>query len=116
MPCAIQGRALPQGFALPATQCAFNYGLLAVVFGAAGLCAKDGGEQPVQPLKFAAVAFLDVQANYAIVMAYRFTSLTSVTLLDCATIPGVAMRSWKAAKARTPCPTCLCNLPPTECR
>ena len=88
----MQGNVRPQGFALPATQCALNYGLLAVVFGAAGLCAIEGGERPVQPLKFAAVAFLDVQANYAIVMAYRFTSLTSVTLLDCATIPGAAMR------------------------
>jgi len=88
--------------------------LLAVVFSSAGLCPKEDRQRPAQPLKFAAVAFLDVQANYAIVMAYRFTSLTSVTLLDCATIPGAAMRDCKAAApyaARAQCPIGRCNLP-----
>ena len=38
----------------------------------------------------AAVAALDVEATYMNVLAYRYTSLTSVTLLDCTTIPGAA--------------------------
>ena len=36
----------------------------------------------------AGLALLDVEATYLVVLAYRFTSLTSVTLLDCTTIPG----------------------------
>ena len=96
------GDAVPQGFFLPATQNVLNYGLLAVVFGAAGLCIKPDDERPAQPFKFAAVSFLDVQANYAIVKAYRFTSFTSVTLLDCATIPGTAMRNLAVQPALVP--------------
>ncbi len=59
-----------------------------MVFSLVGCFAKRDGEQPAHLLKFATVALLDSWANYAIVMAYRYTSLTSVTLLDCATIPG----------------------------
>jgi len=33
------------------------------------------------------LALADVEANYIIVLAYQYTSITSVTLLDCATIP-----------------------------
>ncbi|KAK3264378.1 hypothetical protein CYMTET_26879 [Cymbomonas tetramitiformis] len=35
------------------------------------------------------LAVADVEANFLIVYAYQFTSITSVTLLDCATIPFV---------------------------
>ena len=33
------------------------------------------------------LALMDVEANYLLVSAYRYTSLTSVTLLDCFSIP-----------------------------
>eukprot|EP00775_Hariotina_reticulata_P010273 gene10273-10432_t len=38
-------------------------------------------------LAFAALAVLDVEANTLVTKAYQYTSLTSVTLLDCFTIP-----------------------------
>ena len=37
--------------------------------------------------RYAALAVIDTQANYLIVKAFGYTSLTSVTLLDCAAIP-----------------------------
>lgn len=37
--------------------------------------------------RYAALALIDTQANYFIVKAFQYTSLTSVTLLDCAAIP-----------------------------
>lgn len=43
-----------------------------------------------QPLLvYALLALLDVEGNYLLVCAFQFTSLTSVTLLDCFTIPVV---------------------------
>ena len=36
---------------------------------------------------YAACAFADVQANYLVTLAFRYTSMTSVSLLDSATIP-----------------------------
>ena len=38
--------------------------------------------------KFAALALIDMEANFLLNKAYRYTSITSVTLLDCASIPG----------------------------
>lgn len=37
--------------------------------------------------RYALLAAIDTQANYCIVKAFKYTSLTSVTLLDCAAIP-----------------------------
>uniref|UniRef100_A0A7S1DH92 EamA domain-containing protein n=1 Tax=Hemiselmis andersenii TaxID=464988 RepID=A0A7S1DH92_HEMAN len=42
---------------------------------------------------FLAFAISDVEANFTIVKAYQFTNLTSVTLLDCFTIPCVVCLS-----------------------
>lgn len=49
---------------------------------------------------FAAVAFIDVQANTLVTKAYQYTSLTSVTLLDCFTVPSVMVLSWLFLKNR----------------
>lgn len=40
------------------------------------------------------LAFLDVEANFLVTKAYQYTSITSVTLLDCFTIPAVMVLSW----------------------
>lgn len=37
--------------------------------------------------RYVLLAVMDTQANYCIVKSFRYTSLTSVTLLDCAAIP-----------------------------
>eukprot|EP00878_Enallax_costatus_P004484 GHUV01004724.1.p1 GENE.GHUV01004724.1~~GHUV01004724.1.p1 ORF type:complete len:497 (+),score=106.18 GHUV01004724.1:228-1718(+) len=49
---------------------------------------------------FAAVAFIDVEANTLVTKAYQYTSLTSVTLLDCFTIPAVMILSWLVLRSR----------------
>lgn len=38
--------------------------------------------------RFATLAAVDMQANFVLNKSYRYTSITSVTLLDCWTIPG----------------------------
>jgi len=43
--------------------------------------------------KYALVAFADVEGNYLVVRAYQYTSITSVQLLDCFTIPCVMLLS-----------------------
>ncbi len=42
---------------------------------------------------FAALALFDMEANFLLNKAYRYTSITSVTLLDCWTIPGAMQAS-----------------------
>lgn len=49
---------------------------------------------------FAVLAFIDVEANVLVTKAYQYTSLTSVTLLDCFTIPCVMLGSWLLLRAR----------------
>jgi solute carrier family 35 protein F1/2 len=49
---------------------------------------------------FAALAFIDVEANVLVTKAYQYTSLTSCTLLDCFTIPAVMALSWVVLRAR----------------
>jgi solute carrier family 35 protein F1/2 len=49
---------------------------------------------------FAALALIDVEANVLVTRAYQYTSLTSVTLLDCFTIPVVMLLSWLLLRAR----------------
>lgn len=57
-----------------------------------GRGAAGGGKAAEVPAsrssaRYAALSVIDTQANYLIVQAFRYTSLTSVTLLDCAAIP-----------------------------
>ena len=74
-----------QGISLPAAQSFLNYLALALVFGGQLFFKK----QPLQAAsyKFAGLAAIDVTANFCLVEAFNFTSLTSVTLLDCWTVP-----------------------------
>jgi solute carrier family 35 protein F1/2 len=43
---------------------------------------------------------VDVEANYLVTKAYQYTSLTSVTLLDCFTIPAVMVLSYCILRKR----------------
>lgn len=103
-----------QGVNTPTTQSAVNYALLSVVYGLYLLWRRRWStsstihytpvptdpEEPHHPpappplltqpvLIYALLALLDVEGNYLLVCAFQFTSLTSVTLLDCFTIPVV---------------------------
>jgi len=46
------------------------------------------------------VALCDVEGNFLLVLAYRYTDITSVQLLDCFTIPVVMVLSWALLKVR----------------
>lgn len=96
-----------QGNSFPTLQSALNYGLLALVYGiviVVKIHRKQGGESTHERASlitrnrhllkqlqsfwmFAVLAFLDVEANALVVLSYRYTSITSVMLLDCWSIP-----------------------------
>uniref|UniRef100_A0AAZ3SE09 Solute carrier family 35 member F1 n=1 Tax=Oncorhynchus tshawytscha TaxID=74940 RepID=A0AAZ3SE09_ONCTS len=40
------------------------------------------------------LGLIDIEANYLVIKAYQYTTLTSVQLLDCFTIPVVLLLSW----------------------
>ncbi|XP_077211987.1 uncharacterized protein LOC143847156 isoform X3 [Tasmannia lanceolata] len=46
------------------------------------------------------LAIVDVEANFLVVKAYQYTSLTSVMLLDCWTIPSVIFLTWMFLKTQ----------------
>ncbi|XP_065585030.1 solute carrier family 35 member F2-like isoform X2 [Artemia franciscana] len=50
--------------------------------------------------KYLIVSILDVEANYLVVKAYQYTTLTSIQLLDCFTIPVVLLLSWVVMRVR----------------
>lgn len=90
-----------RGISVPATQNALNYFLLAFYLAHAKLkgapsrrSAAGGGGTPKVPLKnYLALAVLDVEANFLVVLAYRYTTVASVMLLDCFTIPSAMLLS-----------------------
>ncbi|KAJ9531820.1 hypothetical protein QJQ45_021969 [Haematococcus lacustris] len=92
-----------RGINAPTTQSLLNYLLLAVTCGAVQLYRHG-----LRPLSnpwyiYLVLAFLDVEANYLVtkvvpelqlLQAYQYTSITSVTLLDCFTVPVVMFLTW----------------------
>ena len=48
----------------------------------------------MKPWKYIFFAFADVEANFLVVKAYQYTTITSVMLLDCFTIPSVMLLSF----------------------
>jgi len=92
--------------ALPGTQSLLNYALLVLVYPAFVLLrrrreARRLGRAPAPVTawlagdwwKYAAVAFLDVQANYLVVLSYQYTTVASVMLINCVSIPVVMVGS-----------------------
>lgn len=80
-----------RGATTPALQTFCAYALVGAAYGGA-LCgrARRGKARVVDARRlgrYAACAFVDVQANYLVTLAFRYTSMTSVSLLDSATIP-----------------------------
>ncbi|XP_010055121.2 solute carrier family 35 member F1 isoform X1 [Eucalyptus grandis] len=81
-----------KGINAPTSQSALNYVLLAIVYGS--LMLYRG-----QPLKakwyyYVILGVVDVEANFLVVKAYQYTSITSVMLLDCWSIPSVMLLTW----------------------
>ncbi|KAK8663397.1 hypothetical protein V6N13_083218 [Hibiscus sabdariffa] len=76
-----------KGINAPTSQSFLNYVLLTVVYGSVMLYKR-------QPLKakwyyYVFLGLVDVEANFLVVKAYQYTSITSVMLLDCWSIPCV---------------------------
>ncbi|XP_072980510.1 uncharacterized protein [Typha angustifolia] len=78
----------------PLTQSFFTYLFLAIVYGAIFLHRRR--KLLVPWYWYIALAIVDVQGNFLVVKAYQYSSITSVTLLDCWTIPWVIILTWLA--------------------
>ncbi|VAI74606.1 unnamed protein product [Triticum turgidum subsp. durum] len=82
----------------PTSQSLLNYILLALVYGGILLYRR-------QPLTtkwyyYLILGIIDVEANYIVVKSYQYTSLTSVMLLDCWSIPCVIVLTWIFLKTK----------------
>ncbi|NXI08542.1 S35F2 protein, partial [Irena cyanogastra] len=88
----------------PMLQSFINYVLLLLVY-TTMLIFRTGNDNLWQILKqrwwkYIIVVLADVEANYTIVKAYQYTTLTSVQLLDCFGIPMLMALSWFILRAR----------------
>ncbi|NXP28862.1 S35F2 protein, partial [Scytalopus superciliaris] len=88
----------------PMFQSFINYSLLLLVY-TTMLAFRTGNDSLWQILKqrwwkYIFLGLADVEANYMIVKAYQYTTLTSVQLLDCFGIPVLMALSWFILRAR----------------
>ncbi|NXK59951.1 S35F2 protein, partial [Sylvietta virens] len=88
----------------PMLQSFINYSLLLLVYGTM-LAFRTGNDSFWQILKkrwwkYIILVLADVEANYVMVKAYQYTTLTSVQLLDCFGIPVLMALSWFILRAR----------------
>ncbi|KAJ3590243.1 hypothetical protein NHX12_008197 [Muraenolepis orangiensis] len=88
----------------PMLQSFLNYVLLCVTY-TPMLLFRTGDGHMLQILKqrgwkYVLLGLVDVEANYAVVKAYQYTTLTSVQLLDCFIIPVLMVLSWWILKTR----------------
>ncbi|XP_019429571.1 PREDICTED: solute carrier family 35 member F1-like [Lupinus angustifolius] len=87
-----------KGINAPTSQSFLNYVLLAVVYGSIVVYRR-------KPLKakwyyYILLGIVDVEANFLVVKSYQYTSLTSVMLLDCWSIPTVMLLTWLFLKTK----------------
>ncbi|KAM9852931.1 solute carrier family 35 member F2 [Aulostomus maculatus] len=103
---AVSSQFLASNFRVnaPMLQSLLNYALLCATYTAALLC-RPGDGNILQILKsrwwkYLLLGLVDVEANYTVVKAYQYTTLTSVQLLDCFVIPVLMILSWWVLKTR----------------
>lgn len=82
----------------PVFQSFLNYILLFLVY-TTTLAVRQGEENLLVILKrrwwkYMILSLVDIEANYLVIKAYQYTTLTSVQLLDCFVIPVVLLLSW----------------------
>ncbi|RVX11713.1 Solute carrier family 35 member F2 [Vitis vinifera] len=80
------------GVDAPLTQSFFTYLCLALVNGSILLYRRQ--RLQVSWYWYLFLGFIDVQGNYLVNKAFQYSSLTSVALLDCWTIPWVIILTW----------------------
>ncbi|KAK5858199.1 hypothetical protein PBY51_002362 [Eleginops maclovinus] len=88
----------------PMLQSFLNYAMLLLVYTTI-LCTRKGDRNILHILKtkwwkYLLMGVADVEANYTVVKAYQFTTLTSIQLLDCFVIPVLMVLSWFVLKTR----------------
>ncbi|XP_076915747.1 uncharacterized protein LOC143575201 [Bidens hawaiensis] len=81
-----------RGINAPTSQSLANYVLLAIVYGGILISRRNG--MKAKWYYYLLLGLVDVEANYLVVKAYQYTSLTSVMLLDCWSIPCVILLTW----------------------
>ncbi|KAB7501501.1 Solute carrier family 35 member F1, partial [Armadillidium nasatum] len=81
-----------------------NYVLLCLVYTTWMACRSGEGSLlkvvKARGPKYFLLAVVDVEANYLVLRAYQYTSVTSVQLLDCFVVPVVLALSWLFLKVR----------------
>ncbi|KAF6721762.1 Solute carrier family 35 member F2 [Oryzias melastigma] len=93
------------GVRTPMLQSFLNYALLLLTYTFI-LCTRKGVSSAAATMlktkwwKYLLMGLADVEANYAVVKAYQFTTLTSVQLLDCFVIPVLMLLSRLFLKTR----------------
>ncbi|KAK4855170.1 hypothetical protein QYF36_004682 [Acer negundo] len=87
-----------KGINAPTSQSFLNYVLLVIVYGSYMLYKKRALKAKLY--YYLILGLVDVEANFLVVKAYQYTSLTSVMLLDCWTIPSVMLLTWIFLKTK----------------
>ncbi|XP_072972008.1 uncharacterized protein [Typha angustifolia] len=87
-----------QDFNAPTSQSLINYVLLAVVYGAVMINRSRWLKSSWY--YYLVLGIVDVEANYLVVKAYQYASLTSIMLLDCWVIPCVIVLTWLFLKRK----------------
>ncbi|XP_074264196.1 uncharacterized protein LOC141586769 [Silene latifolia] len=87
-----------KGINAPTSQSFLNYVLLAIVYGLVMLLKKK--QLKAKWYFYVILGLIDVEANFLVVKAYQYTSLTSVMLLDCWAIPCVIILTWIFLKTK----------------
>ncbi|XP_022979831.1 solute carrier family 35 member F1-like [Cucurbita maxima] len=87
-----------QGINAPTSQSFVNYVLLAIVYGIIMFSRRKALK--VKWYYYILLGLVDVEANFLVVKAYQYTSITSVMLLDCWAIPCVLLFTWLFLKTK----------------
>ncbi|CAN6198509.1 unnamed protein product [Urochloa humidicola] len=87
-----------RGVNAPTSQSLLNYILLALVYGGTLIYRRQ--HLTIKWYYYLLLGIIDVEANYIVVKAYQYTSITSVMLLDCWSIPCVIVLTWFFLKTK----------------
>ncbi|KAK1319820.1 hypothetical protein QJS10_CPB04g01847 [Acorus calamus] len=87
-----------RGINAPTSQSFLNYVLLAIVYGCWMIYRRRALQ--MKWYYYLLLSLIDVEANFLVVKAYQYTSLTSVMLLDCWSIPSVIFLTWFFLKTK----------------
>ena len=107
------GLLAQRGISIPTSQSSLNYYLLALAYGGYRIWQakkRSGGSglgfmaaaisASVPWWRYAILALCDVEANYFVVKAYAYTSVTSIMLIDCWSIAVAMGLSWYFLKRK----------------